>query len=45
MHLQNLLEFYILHVVFLMANRNYSLSLTCENSYILVSRAMKAAYY
>ena len=45
MHLQNLLEFYIIHVVFLMANCNYSLSLTSKNSYILVSRAMKAAYY
>ena len=45
MQLQNLLEFNIIHVVFFMANRNYSLSLTSENSYILVSRAVKAAYY
>lgn len=45
MQLQNLLEFCIIHIVFFMANRNYSLSPTSENSDILVSRAVKAAYY
>ena len=45
MQLQNLLEFCIIHVVFFMANRNYSLSPISENSDILVSRAVKAAHY